>query len=183
MTSSIWQKSGRSYSDLRNKERFATWKCLVMCFRDITASALYINIAASHALRLLVAPTCYFFAVWGVPGNEATLPPHLLYLAHLSLTRMHTHTHTHTHTHIYYTYMYTHTHTHIYYTYMYTHTHSALWWMFYGGLFQRSINYGAADVMPIPLVQVFCAVTGSVMASILTNPLDVIRTRYQVTQT
>ena len=57
---------------------------------------------------------------------------------------------------------------------------SALWWMFYGSFYRRNVERGVADVLPIPLVQAYCGVLSAVLAATLTNPLDVIRTRYQV---
>ncbi len=57
---------------------------------------------------------------------------------------------------------------------------SALWWSFYGGAFRLNVEHGMTDVLPVPLVQAYCGVLSAVIASILTNPLDVIRTRYQV---
>ena len=57
---------------------------------------------------------------------------------------------------------------------------SALWWSFYGGFFRMNVERGLTDVLPIPLVQAYCGVCSAVVSSVLTNPLDVIRTRYQV---
>ena len=73
---------------------------------------------------------------------------------------------------------YTHTHTH---AYTCTHTHSSLWWMFYSSFYRRSVEHGATKLLPIPLVQACCGVSSAVLAATLTNPMDAIRTRYQVT--
>lgn len=57
---------------------------------------------------------------------------------------------------------------------------SALWWSCYGGFYKLNAERGLTSVLPIPLVQMYCGVLSAVVASVLTNPLDVIRTRYQV---
>jgi len=57
---------------------------------------------------------------------------------------------------------------------------SALWWMFYSGFFRKNVEWGVAAVCPIWLVQVGCGVTSALLAATLTNPLDVVRTRYQL---
>ena len=57
---------------------------------------------------------------------------------------------------------------------------SALWWAFYAGLYKRCMEFSSGEV-PIPLVQACCGVCSGLLAATLTNPLDVFRTRYQVT--
>ncbi len=57
---------------------------------------------------------------------------------------------------------------------------SALWWSIYGGTFRLNIEHGVTELFPVPVIQAYCGVVSAVVASILTNPLDVIRTRYQV---
>ena len=57
---------------------------------------------------------------------------------------------------------------------------SALWWSFYSSSFKLSVDCGVTEVLPVPLVQAGSGVCSAVLASVLTNPLDVIRTRYQV---
>lgn len=57
---------------------------------------------------------------------------------------------------------------------------SALWWMFYTGAYRRNVEWGMTEQIPIPVVQALCGVSSGLFASTLTNPLDVIRTRYQV---
>lgn len=57
---------------------------------------------------------------------------------------------------------------------------SALWWMFYTGSYFKNVEWGMTELLPIPLVQALCGVASGLFASTLTNPLDVIRTRYQV---
>lgn len=57
---------------------------------------------------------------------------------------------------------------------------SALWWMFYTGSYRRCVEWGVTGQIPIPVVQAFCGVCSGLFAATLTNPLDVIRTRYQV---
>lgn len=57
---------------------------------------------------------------------------------------------------------------------------SALWWSFYSGGFHRAAQSGLLDILPLPLVQATVGVTSAVMAAVLTNPMDVLRTRYQV---
>ena len=57
---------------------------------------------------------------------------------------------------------------------------SGLWWSFYGGSFRLNVEHGLTDVFPVAVVQAYCGVVSAVAASILTNPLDVVRTRYQV---
>ena len=57
---------------------------------------------------------------------------------------------------------------------------SALWWMSYGGMFRKAVEMGFTETLPIPAVQACCGVCSGLLAATLTNPLDVIRTRYQV---
>ena len=57
---------------------------------------------------------------------------------------------------------------------------SALWWMFYSGFFRRTAEWEMIKVCPLPLLQAGCGVTSALVAATLTNPLDVVRTRYQV---
>ena len=57
---------------------------------------------------------------------------------------------------------------------------SAIWWSVYGGIFQRAAEQGLTQTLPLPLVQAGSGMTAAVISSILTNPLDLIRTRYQV---
>ena len=57
---------------------------------------------------------------------------------------------------------------------------SALWWAFYIGCYRMSAERGATDVLPIPVVQAYSGVFSATLAATLTNPLDVLRTRYQV---
>ena len=57
---------------------------------------------------------------------------------------------------------------------------SALWWSSYSFLFRKSMEWGLGEALPTPAVQGCCGVVGGTMAASLTNPLDVVRTRYQV---
>ena len=59
---------------------------------------------------------------------------------------------------------------------------SGLWWAFYGGFYKKSkeIKLLSSEKIPIPLVQAVCGMSSGLLAAILTNPLDVFRTRYQV---
>jgi solute carrier family 25 protein 44 len=57
---------------------------------------------------------------------------------------------------------------------------SALWWAFYAGFYRRVMELGLFPGAPIPLVQACCGVCSGLLVSIITNPLDVVRTRYQV---
>lgn len=57
---------------------------------------------------------------------------------------------------------------------------SALWWMFYTGTYRRNVEWGMTERIPIPVVQALCGVSSGLFAATVTNPLDVIRTRYQV---
>lgn len=57
---------------------------------------------------------------------------------------------------------------------------SALFWSSYSMLYRRGMEAGFVNFVPIPLMQAGCGVTGAVISTLLTNPLDVLRTRYQV---
>ena len=57
---------------------------------------------------------------------------------------------------------------------------SALWWGFYSGLYRRSMEREMADRFPLAVVQAACGMCAGVMAAIITNPMDVVRARYQV---
>ncbi len=57
---------------------------------------------------------------------------------------------------------------------------SAIWWSSYGGLYQRAADHGLLQIAPLPLVQAGSGMMAAVISSVLTNPLDLIRTRYQV---
>ena len=57
---------------------------------------------------------------------------------------------------------------------------SALWWSLYSGFFKRSMQSRYADTVPLPLVQAGCGMSAGILASVATNSLDVIRTRFQV---
>ena len=57
---------------------------------------------------------------------------------------------------------------------------SALWWMFYSGFYRRTVELGMIEVCPVFLLQGGCGVVSALVAATLTNPLDVVRTRYQV---
>ena len=57
---------------------------------------------------------------------------------------------------------------------------SALWWGFYSGLYQRSLERKLTDRFPLAVVQATCGMCAGLMAAVLTNPMDVVRTRYQV---
>lgn len=57
---------------------------------------------------------------------------------------------------------------------------SAIWWSSYSGIFQKAAENGLMLSFPLPLVQAGSGVMAGVISSILTNPLDLIRTRYQV---
>eukprot|EP00731_Ephydatia_muelleri_P017812 Em0010g910a len=59
---------------------------------------------------------------------------------------------------------------------------SALWWGFYSGLYRRSMERRMADRYPLAVIQAACGVCAGVMAAILTNPMDVVRARYQLQQ-
>ena len=58
---------------------------------------------------------------------------------------------------------------------------SAIWWSAYGGIFQKAAERGYTQALPLPLVQAGSGMMAGVISSVLTNPLDLIRTRYQVT--
>lgn len=57
---------------------------------------------------------------------------------------------------------------------------SALFWGMYSMLYRRGMEASLGDSVPIPLLQACCGVVGGMTSSCLTNPLDVLRTRYQV---
>lgn len=57
---------------------------------------------------------------------------------------------------------------------------SALWWLFYSAFFNISIEHKLHEAIPLPLVYPLCGVSAGVSSAVLTNPLDVLRTRYQV---
>ncbi|CAI8013723.1 Solute carrier family 25 member 44 [Geodia barretti] len=57
---------------------------------------------------------------------------------------------------------------------------SALFWSNYSMLFRWCMESGLGEALPLPLVQASCGVVGGVTSAALTNPLDVLRTRYQV---
>lgn len=57
---------------------------------------------------------------------------------------------------------------------------SALFWSAYSMLYRRGMEAGLGGVLPMPLIQGSCGVISGVTAACLTNPLDVLRTRYQV---
>ena len=60
---------------------------------------------------------------------------------------------------------------------------SALFWSTYSMLYRWGMESGVRELAPIPLIQATCGVVGGVTAASLTNPLDVLRTRYQVSHT
>ena len=62
---------------------------------------------------------------------------------------------------------------------------SALWWALYAGFFRKSmeLEFLSSGDVPLLLVQAFCGMCGGVLAATLTNPLDLFRTRYQVSST
>jgi len=57
---------------------------------------------------------------------------------------------------------------------------SALWWAAYTGFYQRVVLSEVLDKLPLPVLQALCGMAGGLLAAVLTNPLDVFRTRYQV---
>lgn len=59
---------------------------------------------------------------------------------------------------------------------------SALWWASYTGFYRKSVEMDILTLtrLPLPLLQAMCGMTGGLLAAVLTNPLDVFRTRYQV---
>ena len=56
---------------------------------------------------------------------------------------------------------------------------SAIWWSCYSGLLP-SLNPALLLGFPLVMLQAFSGVTAAVISSLLTNPIDVIRTRLQV---
>lgn len=59
---------------------------------------------------------------------------------------------------------------------------SALWWSFYSGAYEKAVQFGLLDYFPLPVVQSTTGVIAAVLAASITNPMDVLRTRYQVSQ-
>ena len=57
---------------------------------------------------------------------------------------------------------------------------SALWWFFYSAFFNLAVDYKLQNSLPLPLLYVFSGISAGVSSAVLTNPLDVLRTRYQV---
>ena len=57
---------------------------------------------------------------------------------------------------------------------------SALFWSIYSMLYRHGMETGLGSLVPMPLMQATCGVVGGVTAACITNPLDVLRTRYQV---
>lgn len=57
---------------------------------------------------------------------------------------------------------------------------SALWWSFYSGGYNKAVQGGLLDILPLPVVQACVGVCSAILAAVITNPMDVIRTRYQV---
>lgn len=57
---------------------------------------------------------------------------------------------------------------------------SALWWLCYSGGYERAVRLGLLNYFPLPAVQTATGVIAAVLAGFITNPLDVLRTRYQV---
>lgn len=57
---------------------------------------------------------------------------------------------------------------------------SALWWSFYSGFYRQGVEFGLLDYAPMFLIQAGAGVSSGCLTSVLTNPLDVLRTRYQV---
>lgn len=59
---------------------------------------------------------------------------------------------------------------------------SALWWALYTGFYRKSMEWQllSSGMVPLSLVQAVCGMCGGLLAAVLTNPLDVFRTRYQV---
>ena len=60
---------------------------------------------------------------------------------------------------------------------------SALFWSGYSLLFRRGMESRLRDSLPLPVMQATCGVVSGVTSAALTNPLDVLRTRYQVKTT
>ena len=57
---------------------------------------------------------------------------------------------------------------------------SALWWFFYSAFFNMTINHKLHETLPLPCLYVICGISAGVSSAVLTNPLDVLRTRFQV---
>ena len=57
---------------------------------------------------------------------------------------------------------------------------SALFWSTYSKLYRHGMEGGLGGLVPLPLIQAGCGVFGGVTSACLINPLDVLRTRYQV---
>lgn len=59
---------------------------------------------------------------------------------------------------------------------------SALWWAAYTGFYRKAMetNLLATRDLPLPLVQSVCGMAAGLLAAVVTNPVDVFRTRYQV---
>ena len=57
---------------------------------------------------------------------------------------------------------------------------SAIWWSCYSALLP-SLNPALLFGVPLVMLQAFSGVTAAIMSCTLTNPIDVIRTRLQVT--
>lgn len=59
---------------------------------------------------------------------------------------------------------------------------SALWWALYTGFYRKSMESEllSPETVPLLLVQALCGMCGGLLSATLTNPLDVFRTRYQV---
>ncbi|XP_065884573.1 solute carrier family 25 member 44-like isoform X2 [Dysidea avara] len=59
---------------------------------------------------------------------------------------------------------------------------SALWWGFYSAFFNLAVDYKLQNSLPLPLIYAFSGISAGVSSAVLTNPLDVLRTRYQVSE-
>jgi len=59
---------------------------------------------------------------------------------------------------------------------------SALWWFFYSAFFNIAVDHKLQNSLPLPLLYVFSGISAGVSSAVLTNPLDVLRTRYQVSE-
>jgi solute carrier family 25 protein 44 len=57
---------------------------------------------------------------------------------------------------------------------------SALWWFFYSGGYNKAVQADLLDILPKSLVQAAVGMCSATLTSILTNPMDVLRTRYQL---
>ena len=57
---------------------------------------------------------------------------------------------------------------------------SAVWWASYTGFYRRVMESEVLRQLPLPVVQALCGMAGGLLSAVLTNPLDVFRTRYQV---